>query len=128
MIKDADVNVVWSSIVGLESIARDCPTIVIGNPQWLNPSWGIQAWTHDDLSRIFSSPIPIVGRDSLAPWFWHAKNFGSNVKYFRLGGNYASYSSYSIIEERFFLKFFLTVIRSINHRINLLSFWKPSKS
>jgi hypothetical protein len=128
LIMDADVNVVWSSIVGLESIARNCPTIVVGNPQWLNPSWGIQAWTHDDLCRIFSLPIRSIGRDSLAPWFWHAKNFGSNVKYFKLRGHFVSYGSYLIIKERFFIRFFFEVIRSLNHRINLLSFWKTSKN
>ena len=81
LINDADINVVWNSTVGLESIMRGKRTIVLGNAHWLNLDWGIHAWNADELDRLLSKDIPILTVGHLLPWFWYLARFGTPVKY-----------------------------------------------
>ena len=53
LINDADINVVWNSIVGVESIIRSKTTLVLGNAHWLNLNWGINAKTSNEIEQLF---------------------------------------------------------------------------
>jgi hypothetical protein len=100
LIEDSTLNIVWSSTVGLESISRERPTLVLGNPHWLNKEWAIHAWTEDDLKDFFSRPIHVIPSESLYPWFWYLKDYGSSVEYFKLVGSSFSYHGKKIVAER----------------------------
>jgi hypothetical protein len=102
LIKDSALNIVWSSTVGLESISRERPTLVLGNPHWLNKEWSIHAWTKDDLRNFFNRPINVISAESLYPWFWYLKDYGSSVEYFRLVGSSFSYHGKKMVVERSF--------------------------
>ena len=104
LIHDADLNIVWSSTVGLESIARDRPTLILGNTHWLNKDWGIHAWTKEDLAKFFVAPPKVIGRNSLAPWFWFIESFGSPVKFSFLLNHSLTVDSVRIIQERVLLR------------------------
>ena len=111
LIYDADINIVWSSTVGLESIARECPTLILGNTHWLNKDWGIHAWTKDELAKFFVSPPHIIGRNALMPWFWFLESFGSPVKFSVLNHGILKVNGIQIIQERTFLRPFIMVLR-----------------
>jgi hypothetical protein len=49
LMKDADINVTWSSTIGIESIVRERPTIIMGDTTWLDTNWGIHAWDVETL-------------------------------------------------------------------------------
>ena len=119
LIDDADFNIVWSSTVGLESIARERPTIILGDPYWLNLSWGIHAWSSSQLNQLLNSQISHPSKEILMPYLWHAKNFGSDMKYFRLSGDDVSYRENLILKERFGLRLMFRVIRSVQFRSKL---------
>jgi hypothetical protein len=110
LIHDADLNIVWSSTVGLESIARGCPTLILGNTHWLNKDWGIHAWTKEDLAKFFVAPPNIIGRDSLIPWFWFLESFGSPVKFSFLLNGFLTVNGVRIIQERTSLRPIITVL------------------
>ena len=112
LIHDADLNIVWSSTVGLESIARGCPTLILGNTHWLNKDWGIHAWTEEDLAKFFVAPPNIIGRNSLIPWFWFLESFGSPVKFAFLLNRFLSVDGVRIIHERTLLRPIITVFWS----------------
>jgi hypothetical protein len=111
LIKDSALNVVWSSTVGLESISRGCPTLVLGNPHWLNKDWSIHAWTEDDLTNFFSRPIGLIPSESLYPWYWYLHEYGSPVEYFKLEGSSFTYRGKKIVVERYGSGFFLRLFR-----------------
>jgi hypothetical protein len=104
LIHDADINIVWNSTVGLESIARGCPTLILGNAHWLNKDWGIHAWTKEDLASFFVTPPNIIGRNSLTPWFWFLESFGSPVKFSYLLNGFLKVNGVQIIRERTLLR------------------------
>lgn len=110
LIHDADLNIVWSSTVGLESIARGCPTIIIGNTQWLNKDWGIHAWNKEDLEKFFVTPPNSIPRNSLLPWFWFLESFGSPVKFSFLLNGVLTVNGVRIIRERTLLRPIITVL------------------
>ena len=53
LLSGADINVIWSSTVGLECIARHKSVLVWGKPYWLDLNWGIHAWSVNDLRSVF---------------------------------------------------------------------------
>ena len=110
LIHDADLNIVWSSTVGLESIARGCPTLIIGNTHWLNKNWGIHAWTKKDLARFFAAPPNVIERNSLLPWFWFIESFGSPVRYSFLLNRPLTVNGVRIVRERALLRPIITVL------------------
>jgi hypothetical protein len=110
LIHDADLNIVWSSTVGMESIARGCPTLILGNTHWLNKDWGIHAWTKEDLAKFFVSPPKIIGRNSLIPWFWFIESFGSPVKFSFLLNGVLTVDGVRIVQERTLLRPIITVL------------------
>jgi hypothetical protein len=110
LIHDADLNIVWSSTVGLESIARGRPTLILGNTHWLNKDWGIHAWTKEDLAKFFVEPPIIIGRNSLIPWFWFNESFGSPMKFSFLLKGVLAVNGVRIIQERKLLRLITTVL------------------
>jgi hypothetical protein len=88
IINDADVNVVWGSTVGLESIARGKRVMVLGDAHWINLSWGIHAWSSGDISDFLSNLPEPLDPKILLPWFYYLTNFGTPMIYsqFAQGG------------------------------------------
>lgn len=79
LIHDADINAVWSSTVGLECVQRNLPTLVLGDPQWLNPDWRINAWTNESLRENLIHPKIDLDKSSLIKYEYYLKNFGSQM-------------------------------------------------
>lgn len=100
LIEDSALNIVWSSTVGLESIARQRPTLVLGNPHWLNRNWAIHAWSQNELQNFFSANFKPVTNNWLLPWFWFLSNFGSQTRYFRLVDTTFNFEGKSLVNER----------------------------
>lgn len=87
LIKNATLNIVWDSTVGIESILRNKPTLIVGNPPWLNLDWKIHARTKEEIRRFLLSPFPLVKREYLVPYFWYRSNFGREFKYSKFDAN-----------------------------------------
>jgi hypothetical protein len=121
LMHDADLNIVWSSTVGLESIARGYPTLILGNTPWLNKDWGIHAWTKEDLAKFFAAPPDIIGRNSLIPWFWFLEGFGSPVKFSYLLNGFLTVNGFRIIQERTYLRPVKTVFFGVQRMLDKFS-------
>ena len=100
LIEESSLNVVWTSTVGLESIARSKSTLILGNTHWLNLDWGIHAWSESDIDSFLSSPFVPISTDSLLPWYWYLDNFGSKAKYASLEGYSLSICGTLVTRER----------------------------
>lgn len=111
LIEQASLNIVWSSTVGLESISRECPTLVLGNPHWLDRTWGIHAWSRSDLDVIFSGEIRPISSSSLIPWYWFQSKYGSEARFFRLSDSVLSFQGNPLINERMISKGAISLVR-----------------
>jgi hypothetical protein len=80
LILNSDINVVWTSTVGIESILRERPTVVLGDTHWLNLDFGIHAWDAVQLRNFFLYPNKLISKESLIPWFWFLSNYGSSLE------------------------------------------------
>jgi hypothetical protein len=76
LISKAKFNVVWSSTVGLECIARGIKPIVVGFPHWLNREWNMHAWTEVSLKQILKMESRKVDAEILIPYFYYFNSFG----------------------------------------------------
>jgi hypothetical protein len=76
LISTAKFNVVWSSTVGLECIARGIQPIVVGFPLWLNREWNMHAWTEVSLQQILKAGSKKVDAEILLPYFYYFNSFG----------------------------------------------------
>jgi len=85
LLNDADLNVVWNSTVGIESIARSKPTLALGNAHWLNMDWNIHAWNEPQLLRRIQNESYAIGPEELIPWFWYLKDYGVSCQFTSLG-------------------------------------------
>lgn len=113
LIEDSALNIVWSSTVGLESIARQRPTLVLGNPHWLNRNWAIHAWSQKDLQDFFSANFKPVTNNWLLPWFWFLRNYGSQARYFRLVNATFNFEGKFLVNERWISSYAVRVVRLI---------------
>jgi hypothetical protein len=86
LIANSDLNVVWSSTVGLESLARSRPTLVLGNTQWLDKEWGIHGWNREDIETFFKNRFPTFESSILLKWYWYLDSFGSPTRFAQLAG------------------------------------------
>jgi hypothetical protein len=112
LMSDADINVIWSSTVGLESIAKHKPVLVLGRPHWLNLDWGIHAWNRDELRDSFEKEFFVLEVSKLYPWFWYVRNYGSEIRYSSIVS-----SMLSIKGEEIFLPTFLYRISKLVRRL-----------
>ena len=117
LLNDADLNVVWSSTVGIESIARAKPTLVLGNAHWLNLEWNNHGWDEPQLLRRIQNNSWPVGPEELLPWFWYLKSFGFSCLYTSLDAG-LKISGEVIIRKRFVYRFFYFVKDRIEALIN----------
>ena len=78
--------VVWSSSVGLESLSRCRPTLVLGNTPWLNMKWGIHGWNREAIDDFLAKSFPSLDKEILLQWYWYLQSFGSPTKYAHLHG------------------------------------------
>jgi hypothetical protein len=81
LIGQSSFNVVWSSTVGLESIMRGHPILVLGNPHWLNLNWKIHAWDGAAIRGFLQENRSDLDQDSLLPWNWYLKGYGSRSRF-----------------------------------------------
>ena len=81
LLSEADINVIWSSTVGLECIARRKSVLVLGKPHWLDLNWGIHAWSVNNLRNAFQSEQTCLEPNKLFPWFWYLSDYGSKTRY-----------------------------------------------
>jgi hypothetical protein len=122
LIMDSALNIVWSSTVGLESISRERPTLVLGNPHWLSRKWGIHAWNEKELDKFFSQELKYVPKTSLIPWFWYLRNFGSDAKFFNLVNSTFTFNGKKLVKERFLPSTAVRIFRFlVNFRVRIKS-------
>ena len=81
LISKAKYNVIWSSTVGLECIARGITPVVLGFPSWLNRDWKLHAWTEESLRKSLSTDSTNFDAQSLIPYFYYLNNFGSACRF-----------------------------------------------
>lgn len=105
LIYEADLNVVWNSAVGIESIARGRPTLVMGNAQWLDLDWDIHAWDSADLMHKMKKKDWNLNPQNLLPWFWYIKDFGVNCE-FALLERGLTINNIQVIRKRLFIRFY----------------------
>ena len=86
LIMKSALNVVWSSTVGLESLSRCRPTLVLGNTPWLNMKWGIHGWNREAIDDFLAKSFPSLDKEILLQWYWYLQSFGSPTKYAHLHG------------------------------------------
>ena len=84
LIEDSDINLVWNSNVGIESIARGKPTIVVGDAHWLDLGWGIHAWEPHQLEIMVCNGPKILPMSTLEPWVWYLMGFGVEMEFAEL--------------------------------------------
>ncbi len=104
LLNDADLNVVWSSTVGIESFARAKPTLVLGIAHWLNLEWGTHAWNEPQLLSRIQNNTWSVGPEELLPYFWYMKSFGVSCQYTSLEAG-LKISGNVIIRKKFVYRF-----------------------
>jgi len=81
LISKAKYNVVWTSTVGLECIARGIAPVVLGFPSWLNRDWKLHAWKEESLRKALSNDSTNFDAQSLMPYFYYLNNFGSACRF-----------------------------------------------
>lgn len=113
LIEDSALNIVWSSTVGLESISRHRPTLILGNPHWLNRDWAIHAWSKNELQNFFSTNNKPVSSTWLLPWFWFLHKYGTEARHFKLFNSTFSFGGKSLVNERFIASCAVRVVRLI---------------
>jgi hypothetical protein len=118
LIEDSALNIVWSSTVGLESIARQRPTLVLGNPHWLNRNWAIHAWSQNELQDFFSANFKPVTNSWLLPWFWFIRNYGSQARYFTLVNSTFNFEGKFLVNERWISSYAVRGARLIKKLIS----------
>ena len=106
LIYDADINVVWSSTVGLECVQRNLPIVVLGDPQWLNLEWEINGWTSESLRKNLIQPKTNLDKFSLIKYEYYLKNFGSQMKYsIAIDFNPLINDEFEVVKPKFMFKF-----------------------
>ncbi len=103
LIINSDLNVVWSSTVGLESLARSRPTLVLGNTQWLNMEWGIHVWNRENIESFFKNDFPTFERSVLFKWYWYLDSFGNPTRFTQLAGYNLKICGQTLTKERAYL-------------------------
>jgi hypothetical protein len=81
LIVKAKYNIVWTSTVGLECIARGIAPIVLGFPSWLNRDWELHAWTEESLRKALLDDSRSINAQSLIPYFYYLNNFGAACRF-----------------------------------------------
>jgi hypothetical protein len=104
LIQTSDLNVVWTSTVGIESILRGKKTIVLGDTHWLNLDWGIHAWNGQDLERQLRDPNPALESVDLRPWFWFVSDYGTPFQYSRLENGNLELNGQSVLRHRAWIR------------------------
>lgn len=118
LMQDADINVIWSSTVGLESIAREQPLIIVGDAPWLNLDWNIHAWTKDELKNKIINYSVTVNKNWLIPWFRFMQNFGEDFRYVSIDNFNPSIDEIKIIQPRFYVRLFYWFAVKYKFRLN----------
>ena len=118
---DADINVTWSSTVGLESIAREKKTIIMGDSAWLNLDWGIHAWNGESLEKLLDNNLPSLKKDVLLPWFWFMQNYGEAFKFVKVLNFNPIVDGTSIIQHRLYVA---PIYKILKYGMNFLNIFK----
>lgn len=78
---DADLNVVWTSTIGVRLLARRLPTLVCGPAYWAKDEWGISGRSRDGMSRALQHPARTIADSELWPVLAFMGEFGSELQY-----------------------------------------------
>lgn len=100
LINDADINVTWSSTVGIESIVREKPTIIMGDTTWLNTSWGIHAWDIYTLEKLLESNSYSLKKEALIPWFYFMQDYGDEFRFVKTFSYNPSVNGIKVLQPR----------------------------
>ena len=103
LIGQSGLNVVWSSTVGLESILRHRPTLVLGNPHWLNTNWNIHAWNESAIMHHLLNHQRVLNQDALLPWYWFLKGYGSSFRFSTREQQGLKVSGSQVLKVRFYI-------------------------
>jgi hypothetical protein len=121
LINNSDINIVWSSTVGLESIARGKKTLVLGNPIWLDETWGIHAWSEKNLLAKFHDGLPLINKSELNAWIWFSENHGSRCEYVQFIDDDIFVIGKKIIIKRIYFKIIYFCYKKLTRVLNIRS-------
>jgi hypothetical protein len=121
LINNSDINIVWSSTVGLESIARGKKTLVLGNPIWLDETWGIHAWSEKNLLAKFHDGLPLINKSELNAWIWFSENHGSRCEYVQFIDDDIFIIGKKIIIKRIYFKIIYFCYKKLTRVLNIRS-------
>jgi len=77
LMDESDINAVWVSTLGAESIARGKRTLVLGRPYWLDPSWSCATPTPDALGRFLEDMSRTIDPSLLRPYLHYVASNGT---------------------------------------------------
>lgn len=104
LIKQADLNIVWTSHVGLECIARTAPIMIVGDPYWCFSYVNNLVRTNEKLKIFINEQNYIFPVDEVLPYFSYMKSFGEDFIYVNNKNYVPSYNGTNIIERRLFTR------------------------
>ena len=81
LISKAKYNVIWSSTVGLECIARGITPVVLGFPLWLNRNWNIASWSLVSLKKMLINGPRALDPNVLIPYLHYLNDFGHPCRF-----------------------------------------------
>ncbi len=116
LILDSDINITWSSTVGIESIMRGKPTLILGDTPWLDLNWNIHAWSKRDLEKLILEGPATLAPDALLTWYWFLQDYGEHFKYVLLDTYNPKVKDTYILQPRWFFWIFYKLIVSIRKR------------
>ncbi len=76
LMDESDINAVWVSTIGAESIAKRKRTLVMGRPYWLDPAWTCAAPTADALRQFFTELPAPIDPNWLRPYLYYIESNG----------------------------------------------------
>jgi hypothetical protein len=113
LLMSADLVGVYNSTIGLESLSMGKSTIVLGNPYWINPNWGIWANTKSKATKILYEPVNSISRKELIKPLRFMKFFGSKFRYIEHNGTNIKLLGKYIFTDKTLIRFALKLLKKI---------------
>jgi hypothetical protein len=104
LIKQADLNIVWESTVGLECIARGLPLLVLGDPYWVPQDNPIRAKNKKQVLMYLKNSNFKFDLVSVLPWFAYQINRGDDFRHVLIDYHNSSYQGNTILKKRSIIK------------------------
>ncbi len=121
LIRQANINIVFRSTVGLECIARGLPLLVLGDTPWASNLQEGYASNIDEVKKYINEENYIIKPELIVPWYEYLKNFGDDFKYIQIHEFRPKYKEFEIISFRWYIKFFIILKKFYKNRLRKIA-------